>query len=262
VVRPLRTDTYKPEICDKGHQARIRLHGPYSNWSPAHQKYRYRCMPKGGAAPHTFVAEMPARQPTHSNPKSGQKCAHCQRSYRTRYPTNAPIRLALRPLFASLRELIGAVHRLGISRGAFLISAAELPPMRGDERWRVDGADRVMSPRESGELSRWVVEQVRTAPATRQELAAATGLSVLTIGAIRMRRSRPDLRSAREITRHFDRVAPSPKTAYFARLVARGTCEQQTAADRSLPSDPDSSLTGGCRCTASLAWSGPFVQGI
>ena len=28
MVRPLRTDTYRPAVCDKGHKARIRLHGP------------------------------------------------------------------------------------------------------------------------------------------------------------------------------------------------------------------------------------------
>jgi hypothetical protein len=79
VVRPLRTDTYRPEICDQGHKGRIRLHGPRA-WSPAHQKLRYRCM-HGNT--HTFSLAMAPRQPTHSNPKSGQKCAHCQRTYRT-----------------------------------------------------------------------------------------------------------------------------------------------------------------------------------
>lgn len=57
MVRPLRTDTYRPDTCNKGHAGRIRLHGPYA-WSEHHQKYRYRCMPKQGK-PHTFVLPMP-----------------------------------------------------------------------------------------------------------------------------------------------------------------------------------------------------------
>jgi hypothetical protein len=38
-------------------------------------------MPKNGA-PHTFVGEMPPRQPTHAHPKSGQACDECERKYR------------------------------------------------------------------------------------------------------------------------------------------------------------------------------------